>query len=268
MDFGLAGKRVLVTGATAGIGFGVAELFAKYGAEVLINGRGIANVEKAINRINAVKHESAKLVPAVGDVSTAEGCAELIKLVDSLGELDVLVCNVGIYEVKPFGEISDDDWQRLFDVNVMSCVRLTRHFLPKMLARNTGRVILISSECGARPIPHMVHYSMTKSAQISLARGLAENTKGTNVTVNSVLPGPTATEGLRDYFAGLAAQKGITPEQAEKEYFKVDEPTSLIQRLATVEEVASVVVFLASRQASAINGAAQKVEGGIIRVQN
>eukprot|EP01028_Stygiella_incarcerata_P003159 TRINITY_DN1601_c0_g1_i1.p1 TRINITY_DN1601_c0_g1~~TRINITY_DN1601_c0_g1_i1.p1 ORF type:complete len:273 (+),score=81.98 TRINITY_DN1601_c0_g1_i1:151-969(+) len=266
------GRKVLVTGSTSGIGFGVALSFYQKGASVYINGRSEDRVENSIKRMKEAGDEKSgtggkrigKLFPCVGDVATKEGmdvCANALRDVS----IDTLVCNVGIFEAKDFVSITDEDWLKYFNSNVMTTVRVCRHFLPPMMRRNFGRVIIIASECGMKPIPDMIHYSVTKSAQIGLARGLAETTKGTGVTVNSVLPGPTATEGLVSYFRGLAEKEGQDEETVIRNYFKTKEPTSLIQRLIKVDEVAHVVLFLASEEAGAVNGNTQRVEGGIIR---
>lgn len=196
----------------------------------------------------------------------AEGAAALIKRVEAVGApLDVLICNVGLYGVKPFEAITDEEWVRYHDVNVLSCVRLARHFMPGMLARNWGRIVFVSSEVAERPLPHMVAYSVSKAAQVNLARGLAELTKGTGVTVNSVLPGPTWTEGVEEYMRQFAVSKGQTLEEACADYFKGNETTSLLQRYILPAEVANTTLFIGSHLGAAINGHAQRVEGGIIR---
>jgi NAD(P)-dependent dehydrogenase (short-subunit alcohol dehydrogenase family) len=261
----LQGKVCVVTGSTAGIGKGIAKHFLIEGAKhVFINGRSAATVQKALESFQSEGFTNVSGV--IADLGTAEGCNQFIADVDKSGQtIDVVVNNMGIFGTKNFFDITDEEFLNYFNVNVMSTVRISRHYLKFMLERNAGRIIVISSECGFRPIPDMIHYSMTKAAQISISRGLAELTKGTNVTVNSLLPGPTATEGLDEYIGGIATKTNKTREEATLSYFKEREPTSLLQRFLTVEEVANVAVFLASDRSSGINGAAQLVEGGVIR---
>eukprot|EP01102_Stenamoeba_stenopodia_P020080 TRINITY_DN7720_c0_g1_i1.p1 TRINITY_DN7720_c0_g1~~TRINITY_DN7720_c0_g1_i1.p1 ORF type:complete len:278 (-),score=82.75 TRINITY_DN7720_c0_g1_i1:111-944(-) len=268
LDLKLKGKLTLVTGSTAGIGKGIAKEFARHGAKVVINGRSEATVNSTIEEI-ASETGAAKedLYGVTADVGTPEGTTAFIEAVDKIGlPVEVLVNNVGIYHVQDFFEIPDDKWEQYFQVNIMSTVRLSRKYLKPMLERNSGRIIIISSEVGERPLPHMVAYSVTKAAQVNFARGLAEITKGTAVTVNSVLVGPTWTEGVEKYIEGFAKEHNIpTPEEGAKQYFKEHERTSLLQRFIQPKEVADIVLFLASPLAAAINGAAQKAEGGIIR---
>ncbi|BDA51171.1 Uncharacterized oxidoreductase YvrD [Coccomyxa sp. Obi] len=264
MELNLTDKLVVVTGSTAGIGKSIALKFAQAGAHVVINGRSEESIQKTIQEIQA-KHPSAQLIGIAGDVGSREGTDTFCAAVDALNRpLDVLVNNVGIFAVKDFWDITDDDWQHTFDVNFFSNVRLCRHFLQPMLKRNQGRILLIASEAGVRVLPSMLHYSVSKSAQISLARGLAQLTAGTGVTVNSVLAGPTWTEGVEKYIAGMAAKSGRSNEEEAKAYFTQTEPNSLLQRFLRPDEVASAVVFLGSDAASGINGSAQRVEGGII----
>lgn len=262
----LSGKTCLVTGSTAGIGKGIAKSFLSASATtVIINGRSQKTVDNCIEELKQQGYGD-NIVGIVADLSTIEGCEQLFSGIQHANLIiDVLVNNMGIFEAKNFFEVDDDRWMQYFNVNVMSTVRMCRKFLKDMLDRNSGRIIIISSEAGIRPIGDMIHYSVTKSAQINLARGLAELTKGTKVTVNSLLPGPTATEGLTDYIQGIADQSGKSHDQAIKDYFNVREPTSLLQRFLTVEEVANVATFLASDLSSGINGTSQKVEGGIVR---
>lgn len=263
---GLFNKKVLVTGSTSGIGYGIALSFAREGCEVYVNGRSEINVFTAIEKMKSdpTSHPHSKYYPAIGDLSTEEGSEKVIKAVSS--ELDILVCNVGIFEVKDYGNISDADWLNYFQVNVMSTVRVTRHYFPLMLKRNQhNRIIIISSEAGLKPHPYMNHYSMTKSAQINIACGLAQLTKGTTVTVNTVLPGPTDTEGLKEYMKGVAEKQQVSYDEAVINYFATVESNSLIQRPIQVQEVANAVLFLSSPAAAAVNGAAQRVEGGILR---
>jgi NAD(P)-dependent dehydrogenase (short-subunit alcohol dehydrogenase family) len=268
MDFGLKGKLVVVTGSTAGIGRSIAVQFARCGAVVVLNGRSKESCEAAkdyvVQEAQCDPHH-VRTVPA--NVSTKEGCDALLAGIASIDRpLYALVNNMGIFHVQPFDEISDDKWQEYFDTNVMSGVRLARAALAGMLDRNEGRIVFISSEVGVRPLPHMTAYSMTKAAQINLARSLAELTKGTRVTVNSVLPGPTMTEGVEKYIEDFGKAHGLaTREDAMKAYFAKHETTSLLQRFLEPEEVANVVVFVCSKLGSAINGAAQMAEGGIVR---
>jgi NAD(P)-dependent dehydrogenase (short-subunit alcohol dehydrogenase family) len=256
MNLQLENKTALVTGSTKGIGFAIARWLAQEGANVIVNGRSIDSARSAAEKIGA----RARGVAA--DVSTAAGCDALLKQVPSV---DILVNNAGIFEPKPFAEIPDADWERFYQINVMSGVRLTRGYFPGMLKRNWGRVIFISSESGVQIPEEMIHYGMTKSAQLALVNGLAQLTKGTGVTVNAVLPGPTASEGVTDFVGTLASQSKQTPEEFEKEFFRSVRPTSLLQRFATVDEVASTVAYICSSLASATNGAAVRVDAGVLR---
>lgn len=257
MDLGLKGKKALVTASTGGIGLAIAKALAQEGAIVYVNGRSQKSVDEAIKKLNSPSVKGAPF-----DLSTKEGVDQIIQ---TLPEVDILINNLGIYEPKDFVEISDEDWLRLFDVNVMSGVRLSRHYLPGMLKRNQGRIIFISSESGVNIPVEMIHYGMTKTAQLAIARGLAELTKGTNVTVNSVLPGPTYSEGVEKFVQDLADTQNSTVKQVSDDFFKSTRPSSLIQRFATVDEVASLVAFTCSPQAAAINGAPLRVDGGVIR---
>jgi NAD(P)-dependent dehydrogenase (short-subunit alcohol dehydrogenase family) len=261
MDLRLRDKRVLITGSSAGIGFAAAAGFAREGAAVMLNGRNEARLDDAKKRLFAlVPDASVRAIAA--DVGTAKGCADLI---EALPELDVLVNNAGIFEPKPFASIPDEDWMRFFEVNVMSGVRLSRHYLERMLAKGEGRILFVSSESGSQIPVEMIHYGMTKTAQLAISRGLAELTRGTNVTVNTVLPGPTASEGVSDFVAKLASEQGLSPEEMEKQFFATARPSSLLQRFATSEEIANLIVYLASPRASATNGAAVRVDGGVLR---
>lgn len=267
MDFGLKDKLVAVTGSTAGIGKAIAAQFARAGAVVVLNGRSQESCEAARSSIcesTGVSADRFRLAPA--NVATSEGCRQFEEAIAGLGTpLYALVNNMGIFHVQPFDEIPDDKWAEYYETNIMSGVRLARSALKGMLERNEGRIIFISSEVAFRPLPHMVAYSVTKSAQVNLARGLAQLTKGTNVTVNSVLPGPTMTEGVEKYMEDFGKANGFdSREAAIKGYFEKHETTSLLQRFLRPEEVANVVVFVASSLGSAINGAAQLAEGGII----
>jgi len=261
MDLGLKGKLAVVSGSTAGIGLAIATTLAREGARVVINGRTSKRVNVAAERIR-MEMRGAEVTEVAADLATAEGVAKLIEQVPSA---DILVNNLGIFEIKPFLEITDEDWLRFYQVNVMSGVRLTRHYLPGMLEKRWGRVIFISSESGQHIPPEMVHYGMTKTAQIAIARGVAESIPATGVTVNSVLVGPTASEGAGNFVEGAARQQGISKEQVEKQFFSTLRPSSLLKRFETPEEVAAVVAFVASIQSVSINGAAVRAEGGVVR---
>jgi len=267
MDLGLTGKLVLVTGSTMGIGNAVAQRLVEAGANVIVNGRSQESVITAVEKLRALNPKT-QVYGAVCDFSSPEGVEKLLQIVDKeIGQpLDVLVNNIGIFEAKPFEQITDEEWMHYFNVNVLTCVRLSRVFLPRMLARNSGTIIFISSEAGFCPKPFMIHYSLTKTAQLSLSRGLAELTKGTKVRVNTVMPGPTWTEGVATYIQGLAKEKNQEVEETKVNYFKEVEPTSLLQRFIKPEEVSDVVVFLASEASAAINGSSVRCEGGIIRM--
>ncbi|KTC86660.1 SDR family NAD(P)-dependent oxidoreductase [Legionella brunensis] len=261
MDYQLNNKTALVTGSTAGIGFAIAQLLAQEGVTVAINGRSEARVAESIKKIKAT-HAAAKLISAPADLSNKKGIEAITRYVPTI---DILVNNFGIYETKPFQEISDDDWFRFFEVNVMSGIRLSQHYLPEMLQRNWGRIIFISSESGLQIPAEMIHYGMTKTAQLSVARGIAETTVGTNVTVNCVLPGPTSSDGINDFVKSIAQEQNKKFEEIEKEVFTSMRPSSLLKRFATPSEVAAMVVYLCSPLSSATNGAALRVDGGIVR---
>jgi NAD(P)-dependent dehydrogenase (short-subunit alcohol dehydrogenase family) len=256
MDLKLKGKTAIVTGGSAGIGLSIAQFLVDEGVEVTIPGRNLKKVNEAIASLGA----NAKGIEA--DLATAEGAAKLIREVP---ETDILINNLGIYEAKAFGDITDEDWLRYFEVNLLGGIRLSRHYLPRMFAKDWGRIIFISSEAAAETHPDMIHYGVTKTGQLVVSRGLAETTKGTRVTVNSVLPGPTRSEAVVGLLQGLASDPNATPAQAEKEFFDKYRPTSLLQRMAEGSEVASLVAYLASPLAAATNGAAIRVEGGILR---
>jgi NAD(P)-dependent dehydrogenase (short-subunit alcohol dehydrogenase family) len=260
MDLQLTKKIALVTGSTAGIGHAIAVALAREGATVIVNGRTAAAVDEAVAAMKAAF--PCDVLGFAGDLSLASTAQELLQRHPAV---DILVNNLGIFEVKPFEEISDADWRRFFDVNVLSGARLARLYLPAMRRRNWGRIIFISSESGYHIPAEMIHYGMTKAAQIAVARGLAETTAGTAITVNSVLPGPTRSRGVGTFVAEMAAQSGRSVQSVESEFFKTARPTSLLQRFATPEEVAAMVAYVASPLASATNGAALRVDGGTIK---
>jgi NAD(P)-dependent dehydrogenase (short-subunit alcohol dehydrogenase family) len=261
MIIDLKGKRAIVTGSTAGIGFAIAAGLAEAGAAVVINGRTPKSVNAARERL-IEETPGAKVTGVAADLATAEGVAAFLR---QAGKADILVNNLGIFEPKPFGEITDADWHRFFDTNVMSGIRLARHYLPAMVKRDWGRVVFISSESALNIPVEMIHYGMTKTAQLAIARGLAESVAGTGVTVNSVLPGPTRSEGVADFFGKMAKEQGVSQDEMEKQFIAQHRPTSLIRRLATPEEVANMVVYVCSPQASATTGAALRVDGGVVR---
>jgi NAD(P)-dependent dehydrogenase (short-subunit alcohol dehydrogenase family) len=259
MDLRLQDKSALVSGSTKGIGFAAAALLAAEGARVIVNGRTETAVKEAIAAIRETAPK-ANVDGFAGDLSAAGPTAELVRRFPAV---DILVNNLGIFERKPFEQIADEDWQRFFDVNVMSGVRLSRAYLPGMKQRNWGRIVFISSESGIQIPPDMVHYGMTKTAQLAISRGLAENCVGTNVTVNAVLPGPTLTHGNKAAIARRAPGKPLA--EVEKEFFQVHRPTSLLKRYAAPEEVATLVAYVCSPLSSATNGAALRVEGGVVK---
>lgn len=261
MDLQLNNKTVFISGSTAGIGFATAKRFLNEGAKVFINGRTKESVDKAVDELRAAV-DNAAVSGIAADFSKA---AEVALLLKELPEVDILINNAGIFEPKPFTEIPDEDWFRFFEVNVMSGVRLARHYFSKMISNNWGRIIFISSESGVFIPDEMIHYGMTKTAQIAVARGLAELTKGTNVTVNSILPGPTMSKGVGGFIEDLAKAGDKNVEEVEKDFFKNMRPTSLISRFASVEEIADTVVYFSSPLASATNGAAIRTDGGLIR---
>jgi len=256
MNLQLEGKRALVTGSTAGIGFAIAEALANEGATVIVNGRTQKRVDEAVAKLKG------KVEGVAADLGTAEGAA---KVFGSFPDVDILVNNLGIFEVRQFEDIDDADWRRFFEVNVLSGVRMCRQYLPGMKQRDWGRIIFISSESGVQIPTEMIHYGMTKTAQIAVARGLAETTKGTNVTVNTVLPGPTASEGVGNFVKSMAAAQKTDPATVEREFFKSVRPSSLLQRFARTDEVAALVAFVASPLSSATNGAALRVDGGVVQ---
>jgi NAD(P)-dependent dehydrogenase (short-subunit alcohol dehydrogenase family) len=261
MKIDLSGKTALVTGSTSGIGHAIAKGLASAGASVVVNGRTPPKVDAAAAAI-AKAVPGSKVRGIAADVSTAAGCSALAA---SLPDVDILINNAGIFEPKGFFEIPDEDWTRFLEVNVMSGVRLSRAYMKAMLQRNWGRIVFISSESALNIPKEMIHYGLTKTAQLALSRGLAEMTRGTAVTVNSVLPGPTMSEGVETFVKYLAKQNGQSVEEAASQFVKQFRPTSLLQRFASVEEIANMVVYVSSKEASATNGAALRAEGGIIQ---
>jgi NAD(P)-dependent dehydrogenase (short-subunit alcohol dehydrogenase family) len=261
MDLQLTNKKTLVTGSTAGIGFAIASLLAQEGASVVVNGRSQQRVDDALQRIRS-ENKNAQVTGIAADLGTKEGVA---LLTGQLTAVDILVNNLGIFEPKLFPEITDEDWLRFFEVNVLSGVRLSRFYLPKMLQQNWGRIVFMSSESALNTPVEMVHYGVTKTAQIALARGLAEATAGTNVTVNSVLPGPTRSEGVERFVQDMAKGQGGDEKAVEKEFFRSVRPSSLLKRFETPEEVAAMVAYVCSPRASATNGAALRVDGGVVK---
>jgi NAD(P)-dependent dehydrogenase (short-subunit alcohol dehydrogenase family) len=261
MDLGLKGKRAVVTGSTAGIGLATAHALAREGARVMITGRTEARVRDAIERLKR-ETPGAELEGLACDLGTAAGCRALI---ERLPEVDVLVNNVGIFEPKPFEQITDEEWLRFFETNVLSGVRLARHYVAGMRARNWGRIIFVSSESALQIPTEMIHYGTTKTAQLAVARGLAETLAGTGVTVNSVLPGPTASEGVTTFVSQMAAARGVDFASAEREFFSTARPSSILQRFATPDECAAMITYLCSTLASATTGASVRVDGGVVR---
>jgi NAD(P)-dependent dehydrogenase (short-subunit alcohol dehydrogenase family) len=261
MDLHLENKKALVTGSTAGIGYAIALQLAKEGAEVIVNGRTAERVDKAVTQIKA---ESAndKVSGVIADFASVESINTLIAQVP---QVDILINNVAIFEPKAFADITDEDWLRFYEINVLSGIRLARAYFGQMLNNGWGRIIFISSESAIQIPEEMIHYGMTKTAQVAVARGLAELTKGTAVTVNSVLPGPTMSEGVGGFIDNLAKDQNKTKEQVEADFFQTVRPTSIIQRFLSTTEVANMVTYLASPLASATNGAAIRAEGGLLK---
>ncbi|MBU66658.1 MAG: oxidoreductase [Cupriavidus sp.] len=259
MDYQLQGKLALVSGSTKGIGFAIALGLAREGAEVILNGRSEQSVAEALGRLKA-DVPGARVHGFAGDLATVAGVE---KLVGQFPSVDILVNNLGIFDPKPFEEIPDEDWQKFFDINIMSGVRLARAYLPAMKQRNWGRVVFISSESGIQIPVEMIHYGMTKTAQLAISRGLAESCAGTGVTVNSVLPGPTSSEGVSEFVDKLSG--GQSFESFEKTFFEEARPSSLLKRFTKPEEVANLVVYVCSQASSATTGAALRADGGVVR---
>lgn len=258
MDLQLKNKRVLITGSTKGIGYAIARQLGEEGAEVIINGRSQDSIDKSLKSLKKEVKEGS----FTGIACDFANPLEVGELIEKVGSVDILVNNVGIFKETDFLEIADEDWQRFYDINVMSGVRLSRAFLPKMKEQDWGRIVFISSESAVNIPVEMIHYGMTKTAQLAISRGIAETTKGTNVTVNAVLPGPTFSEGVKEM---TGAKDSTSRKKIEKEFFNQARPTSLIQRFANPEEVANMVAYVVSPRASATNGAALRVDGGVIK---
>jgi NAD(P)-dependent dehydrogenase (short-subunit alcohol dehydrogenase family) len=261
MNLGLQGKLAAITGSTAGIGLAIAATLAEEGARVVINGRTQARVDAALERLR-MNNRGAEYNGVAADLGTAAG---IVKFIEAVPVADVLVNNLGIFEVKPFLEIADDDWQRFFDVNILSGVRLSRHYLPYMLKKNWGRIIFISSESAQQIPTEMVHYGMTKTAQVAIANGIARSIAGTGVTSNSILVGPTASEGAGNFLHQVARSQGISAAEMEKQFFTTARTTSLLKRFETPEEIANIVAFVAGNQSNIINGAALRADGGVLQ---
>jgi NAD(P)-dependent dehydrogenase (short-subunit alcohol dehydrogenase family) len=261
MNLQLSNKTALVSGSTAGIGFAIVKGLAREGATVYLNGRSDKRVSEAIEKIRS-EVSGAKLYPLTADLGTAEGVETAGK---TISDIDVLVNNLGTFEPKAFEDVSDDDWRQIFEVNVMSGVRLSRRYLPGMKARNWGRILFISSESAVQIPVEMIHYGMTKTAQLAVARGLAESLKGTAITVNSILAGPTRSEGVEKFIDDMASHQRKDRGTIEKEFFETARPSSLIQRFATIDEVANLAVYVAGELSSATTGAALRVDGGVVR---
>ncbi len=260
MDLQLEGKRALITGSTAGIGYAIAEALLKEGASVIVNGRTTERVAGATAKLRSGTSRG-EIHGLAADLGSASGVEQAVR---QFADVDILVNNLGIFEPKAFEQISDRDWLRFFEVNVLSGVRLSRHYLPRMKSKGWGRIIFISSESALQIPSEMIHYGMTKTAQLSVARGLAQMTTGTDVTVNAVLPGPTASEGVTEFVTQVASSKGATREQFEKDFFEHMRPSSILKRFEKPDEIGAVVAFVASPLSSAINGAAIRADGGVV----
>jgi NAD(P)-dependent dehydrogenase (short-subunit alcohol dehydrogenase family) len=260
MDLGLTGKLALVSGSTAGIGYAIAEALVREGARVIVNGRTARSVDAAVAKLNAIAAGHA--LPFAADLSTAAAANDVMR---KYPDVDIVVNNLGIFEPREFVDITDEEWMRFFDVNVLSGIRLARLYVPSMKKKNWGRIIFISSESGVQIPPEMIHYGVTKTAQLAVSRGLAEALAGTGITVNCVLPGPTRSRGVEEFVTALGKREGKTFAQFETEFFQKVRPTSLIKRFARPEEVASLVAYVASPLSSATTGAALRVDGGVVK---
>ena len=261
MKIELNGKKALVTGSSGGIGLAIAIGLAEAGAQVVLHGRNATKLAQAGQTVTQ-QVAGAQVTTVQADLATADGAASVSA---AHPDVDILVNNAGTFTPKSFTEITDDDWQSMMDTNVMSGIRLSRYYLPRMLAANWGRIVFISSESAVQIPAEMIHYGVSKTAQLAVSRGLAELTAGTDVTVNAVLPGPTRSDGVADFFAEMAKEQGVSQAQMEQDFIAQHRPTSLLRRLATVQEVANMVVYTCSTQASATNGAALRVDGGVVR---
>jgi NAD(P)-dependent dehydrogenase (short-subunit alcohol dehydrogenase family) len=261
VNIDLSGRKAIVTGSTAGIGRATAEGLAAAGAAVVVSGRGAERVNEAVRQMKAA-YPKSEISGIAADLATAEGAEAVFALAP---DADILVNNVGTAFLRDFADITDENWLSLFQLNVMSGVRMSRHYLPRMVKKGWGRVVFVSSESAVNIPKEMIDYGMTKTAQLAISRGLAESVAGTGVTVNAVLPGPTRSELLGNWMAKTAAEHGITQEEAEQAFLKSARPTSLIGRLATTAEVANMIVYTCSDQASATTGAALRVDGGVVR---
>lgn len=260
MQIDLSGKNAIVTASTGGIGFAIATGLARAGASVVINGRSQASVDHALSQL----HQAAPQATVTGVAADLSNAAGVRLLTGAVSSVDILVNNAGIYGPKPFFDVDDDEWERYFQTNVMSGVRLARFYLQGMLDRGWGRMVFVSSESALNIPPEMIHYGVTKTAQLAVAGGLAKLAAGTGVTVNSVLPGPTLSEGVRDMLQDSAREAGVSIEQAGTDFVRTHRSSSIIQRLATPEEIANLVIYTCSLQASATTGAALRVDGGVI----
>ena len=261
MDLQLKGKRAVVTGSTQGIGFAIAASLAREGTKVVVNGRSQKSVDEAVEKLRA-EVSGADVKGIAADLSNTEGTE---KIIEAVSDADILVNNLGIFEQKDFGEITDEDWLKFFETNVLSGVRLSRHYLPKMKKQDWGRIVFISSESGINIPVEMIHYGVTKSAQLSVSRGLAETTKNTNVTVNSVLPGPTASDGVMTFVEQMADKNGVSEKEMKDQFFGEARPSSLLQRFIEPKEIGDFVAFVCSPLSAAVNGAALRVDGGVVR---
>lgn len=261
MNLKIENKIALITGSTQGIGFATAKKLCKEGANVIINGRDNDKVNDAVTTLKE-EFPTLAIKGIAADLESEAGCN---KLISEMKHIDILINNLGIFEPKDFTEITNEEWLHMFNVNVMSGVRLSQHYLPKMLEKNWGRIIFISSESALQIPKEMIHYGMTKTAQISISRGIAELTKGTNVTSNSIIVGPSKSEGVLKFMQDLAVQDNKTFEEVEKFFFDEVRPTSLIQRFSDVDEIANMIVYISSANSSATNGALLRVDGGVVQ---